>query len=143
MKVFDANILLYALYQDAFPEYEKAHHWLEQFIKSQEHFAIPAVVEMTVARIATNPKIFKKPLGFRKIGDYFSQFKKALGYITMMETAELWELYYKHNKDHASSPSDVVDSYLAVIAIKSGSELVSNYDGFKRFKNLKYLNPLL
>ncbi len=61
MKVVDANLLLYAMNEDA-PLHRAARAWLEQALSGAETVGLPWTVLLAVLRLSTRAAVFPRPL---------------------------------------------------------------------------------
>jgi uncharacterized protein len=61
MKLLDANLLLYAVNEDA-PLHDKARAWIEEILSAGETVAFSWMVLLAFLRISTRPGVFPKPL---------------------------------------------------------------------------------
>lgn len=57
----DVNVLLYAHRKDSHPEHARYAAWVMALATGAEPFALSVLVLTGVLRIATNPRIFKRP----------------------------------------------------------------------------------
>jgi hypothetical protein len=57
----DVNVLLYAKFSD-FPRHQDSRDWLEQALAGSEPVAIPWLCRIGFLRIATNGRVFERPL---------------------------------------------------------------------------------
>lgn len=62
MIVVDANLLIYAVNEDA-PDHKKAKRWLEDVVSGTETVGLPWVVLLAFLRLTTRAGLFQKPLG--------------------------------------------------------------------------------
>jgi len=139
--LIDANVLLYAKFTD-FPQHDVARQWLDDRLCQPDPVGIPWVSLTAFARIATNRRIFDRPLtaeataaqvkqwaGRRNVwfpspGDRFTQLFTDL----LIATQAIGNL--------------VPDSYLAALALEHGLTIVSTDSDFARFHQVKWENPL-
>ena len=65
MILVDANLLIYASYQEAV-QHEAAKAWLEERLKNGGRVGLPWVSLLAFVRITTNPRVFERPLSVRQ-----------------------------------------------------------------------------
>ena len=61
MILVDANLLIYAKFSDL-PQHGRARNWLEEQLGSRGKVGIPWQSSLAFLRLATNPRLFGKPL---------------------------------------------------------------------------------
>ena len=61
MIVVDANLLIYAVNEDA-PAHQKAKSWLEAAVSGTETVGLPWIVLLAFLRLTTRPGLFQKPM---------------------------------------------------------------------------------
>lgn len=141
MKVLDANLLLYAVNQDA-PLHAKAQAWLESALSGAEIIGFAWNVILAFLRLSTRPAVFPHPL----------QPDEAF------ELAESWlrqpcSLVVQPGDRHLAILRGLLvplgtggnlmsDAHLAALAIEHGAELCTCDMDFSRFPSLRWKNPL-
>lgn len=142
MKLLDANLLLYAVNEDA-PLHRKARPWLEAVLSGDETIGFAWNVILAFLRLSTRPTVFARPL----------QTAEAF------RLAELWirqpcALVVHPADRHLSILRDLIeplgtggnltsDAHLAALAIEHGAELCTCDMDFARFPRLRWINPLV
>lgn len=141
MKVVDANLLLYAVNEDA-PQHAKAKAWLEETLSRTEPVGFVWTVLLAFLRLSTRPAVFPKPL---ELGEAFGLIESWLA----QPCAELLD----PGEGHLSQLRELLgplgtggnltsDAHLAAVAIEHGAELCSCDGDFARFQHLRWSNPL-
>src|SRR5213594_2531804 len=76
MKILDANLLLYAVNEDA-PQHAKARTWLEGLLAGNETIGFAWIVLLAFLRLSTRAAVFPRPLptedSFNLIDTWLSQ----------------------------------------------------------------------
>ena len=94
MKVFDANVLLYAYNADS-PHHAAARTWLESAFNAEETIALPWQTVFAFVRIATNPRAVPRPLAGDEACDIVTQWL-ARANVTVIDPEErFWEIFRK------------------------------------------------
>lgn len=141
MTLLDANILLYAYNADA-AEQAPAARWLQDLLTSGESIGLPWVSLWAFLRIATNHRIWPNPLPARSalevVGEWLSQ-PAVVAVEPGPRHAEILERLILAN---GASGTLVSDAALAALAIENGATLASTDQDFRRFPDLKWVNPL-
>jgi toxin-antitoxin system PIN domain toxin len=141
VKLLDANVLLYAVNEDA-PQHPKAKAWLEHALSGPEPVGFDWTVLLAFLRLSTRSLIFPRPLSVDQaiglIGSWLEQ-----------PCAEILDPAEKHLEvlSRLLSPlgtagSLASDAHLAALALDYGAELCSCDSDFSRFPGLRWTNPL-
>jgi uncharacterized protein len=137
----DANLLLYAQFVD-FPQHVRAREWLESQMNSPGRIGIPWQCSLAFLRLATNPRVFRRPLAIRAAWQQVARW---------LEHPRVW--IPEPGPDHANilgrlldqahaTGNLVPDAHLAGIAIEHGLTVCSADADFARFPGVTWLNPL-
>jgi toxin-antitoxin system PIN domain toxin len=141
MTILDANILLYA-YNAGAPQQRAASKWLAKLLDGGEPIGLPWVTSWAFIRISTNSRIWANPLpapdAFSIIGEWLAQ----PGVVTPGPGAQHAVILEKLVQDHGATGPMVTDALLAALAIEYGAVLASTDQDFRRFTNLRWVNPL-
>lgn len=141
MKIVDANLLLYAVNEDA-PLHRKAKAWFEDALSGSEPVGFEWSVLLAFLRLSTRTAIFPHPLGP----------DEALGLITEW-LAQPCATIVRPAEGHLAvlrrllAPLGVAgnltsDAHLAAVALEHGAELCSCDADFARFQGVRWTNPL-
>jgi len=142
MILVDANLLLYARIVE-FPQHERAIAWLDAQLAGDAPVGLPAASLLAFVRIASNPKLFERPLA---VADGVRQVRRWLGARaawTPQVTPRHWEIMSGFaDQLPARSLKWVTDMHLAALSLEHGLTLCSADRGFRRFPGLRWENPL-
>ncbi|MDA0345951.1 MAG: PIN domain-containing protein [Verrucomicrobia bacterium] len=135
----DANILLNALRKDA-PCHKVCRSWLQARARQGDSIGLTEVVEISLLRIGTHPKILSMPSS-----DVLAFWNEDLwsykGVSRLAPGSRHSEIFSKLLSQLELSGNDVNDAWLAAIAMENQATLVSLDQGFSRFKQLSWLDP--
>lgn len=141
MILVDANLLIYAVNQDA-PLNRKAQPWLESVLSGKETVGLPWTVLLAFLRLTTRPGLFRRPLpvntAFDLVASWLDQPSATIVHPGPRHLVVLRELLRPLGTG-GNLPSD---AHLAALAIEHGAELCSSDNDFARFPGLKWRNPL-
>ena len=141
MTLLDANLLLYAYNADA-PQHTAAARWLQELLESGERILLPWVVIWAFIRIATNARVWPNPLpaeqAFRIVEEWMAQ----PGVVVLEAGPRHREILTQLVIAHGVTGPLVKDAILAALAIENGALLASTDQGFRRFPQLRWTNPL-
>ena len=141
MILLDVNLLLYAQ-MDGMAEHERTKAWLDRQFESGMRVGLPWHSLLGFVRLASNPRMFRQPI---TVTEGWRQARIWLGAPTVWvpepteRHAEVLEDLFVNAR---VGMRDVMDTYLAALAIEHGLVLCSNDSGFARFGKLRWLNPL-
>ena len=141
MILVDANLLLYAEFAD-FPQHARAHAWIEDRLNSPGKVGLPWQSSLAFLRLATNPRIFRKPLtisaAWQRVTHWLEHPRVWIPEPSADHVVILGPLL---ERAHATA-NLVPDAHLAALAIEHGLTLCSSDSDFARFPGLSWTNPL-
>ena len=142
MILVDANILLYA--EDTSSSLnKKAIRWWDQQLSGENTVCLCWPVLMAFIRIATNARVFEKPLSLtqaiKKVQSWIDQPCVQI----IHPSSRHWENFQSMLTQGQASANLTTDAHLAALAIENGCTLYSTDADFSRFPRLKWENPLL
>jgi toxin-antitoxin system PIN domain toxin len=141
MKVFDANVLLYAYNADS-PHHAAARTWLESAFNAEETIALPWQTVFAFVRIVTNRRAVPRPLGGNEACDIVTQWL-ARPNVTVIDPEErFWEIFRKLVSEARVSGPLISDAALAALCLEHGATLYSTDKDFRRFQGLTLVDPL-
>ena len=141
MLIVDVNLLLYASIS-SFPQHSAARAWLEGVLNGTEQLLLPAVSIFGFVRIATNPRIFERPL---HVADALAAVESWLAQPHVHFLApgpHFTEIAFRLLRQLGAAQNLTTDVQLAAHAIENQAALCSNDSDFARFEGLRWLNPL-
>ena len=141
MIVIDANLLIYAKFSDL-PQHERARRWLEGEFNTPGKIGIPWQTSLAFLRLATNPRLFGRPLGIQAAWEQVTEWLSHPR-VWIPEPAEDHGAVLGKLLSGAQATGNLVpDANLAAIAIGHGLTLCSADSDFARFPGLAWRNPL-
>ena len=141
MILLDANLLIYAVNQDA-PLNRKAKSWLESVLSGQQTVGFPWTVLLAFLRLTTRSGLFRHPLpvdtAFELVVSWLDRPSATIVHPGPRHLPVLRELL----RPLGTGGNLTSDAHLAALAIEHGAELCSSDTDFARFHGLKWRNPL-
>ncbi|MCP4591783.1 MAG: type II toxin-antitoxin system VapC family toxin [bacterium] len=141
MILVDANLLIYACIEE-FPQHKAAKSWLDGRLNSTDRVGMPWASLLAFVRIASNPRFFEKPLPIK------DAWRQVQGWLDL-DTVWIPEPTERHREvlgevlEHVGNNANLVpDAHLAALAIEHKLTLCSADQGFARFADLSWENPL-
>lgn len=141
MTIVDANLFLYAYNADA-PQHSAAARWLGELLKSGETIALPWVTLWAFVRISTNSRIWAHPLSVEQVFSIMEEWIAQPGVVVLQPGPRHAEILKQLATEHRVAGPLVTDAVLAALALENGALLASSDQGFRRFSELRWTNPL-
>ena len=141
MILVDANLLLYAYHPRA-EQHENSRVWLQSVLSGPDLVCFAWVTLWAFLRIATNPRVFDRPLSTAEAEGAISSWL-AQPAANILEPGERhWEILRDLVRDGQAAGPLVMDAALAAIAIEHGATVCTTDRDFSRFSGLRWTNPL-
>ena len=141
MTLLDANVLLYAYNADA-PEHGIARAWLDRLLASQDWVGLTWLTLWAFLRISTNPRLFPQPLTVREAFEVVRGWLTVPTVVVIQPGARHFDLLEHLAVKSKAGGSLMTDAALAAVAIEHGAVLASTDQDFKRFADVRWVNPL-
>jgi hypothetical protein len=141
MKIVDLNVLLYAINQDAV-WHARVRPWWELALNGEEPIGLPWLVVLGFLRLATNPKVFPRPLTIEQALGRVETWLARPNVQIVAETDGQWSILAELLRQAGAAGNLTTDAHLASLAIAHGAVLVSCDTDFARFPKLRWENPL-
>lgn len=141
MIVPDINLLLYATI-DGFPLHGKARTWWEGCLNGDEPVALALPVVFGFVRVATNPRVFEKPLRVARVTGLVREWLEQPQVHLLHPGPRHLELAFGLLATLGSAGNLTTDTQIAATAIEHQAELLSADLDFARFPGLRWRNPL-
>lgn len=140
MRLVDANVLLYAVNEDA-RHHETSHAWLERALGGEDTVGLSWIALLAFARLATKPEIFPSPLApsaaMAQIQAWIDAPSARVLHPGDRHPAILGELL----ADVGAAGNLVNDAHLAALAIEHRASIVSYDNDFSRFRGVRWQRP--
>jgi toxin-antitoxin system PIN domain toxin len=138
----DVNVLIYAFRADS------AHHsvckpWLDRVVTGDAQFGLSPLALSAVARITTNPRIFKQP---SPVGEVFAYCDSLLGqpHCEIVRPGDRhWALFTRLCVGTGTRGPRIADAWYAALAIEHGCTWITYDRDYARFPDLDWREPAL
>jgi len=141
MTIIDANLLIYFYNEDS-KHHAAAAKWLDSLIDSTDQIGLPWITLWAFLRLSTSPRILPMPLSpdqaFSIVRDWMEQPSVIVVHPGPRHATILERLVV----GTGARAGMVTDAALAALAIENGATLASADHDFRRFPDLKWVNPL-
>lgn len=141
MILLDANVLLYA-YSPASEHHEPCRAWLDAALNGTEQVGLPWQTILAFVRIATNARVFRRPLRAVDAIEIVDEWLECPQVILVGPTDDYWAVLKVQLADAQVCGPLVTDAALASLALEQGARLCTTDRDFARFRGLKLVNPL-
>ena len=141
MIVPDVNMLLYA-HVSGFAEHAKARRWWEDLLNGDREVAIAAPALFGFVRLATNPRVFDRPLAVRDALERIEAWLSRPHVRFVLPGPRHLEIAFDLLRELGAAGSLTTDVQLAALAIEHQGEVHSSDADFGRFRRLRWVNPL-
>jgi len=133
--------LLYAVNEDD-PHHVAAQAWLEERLSGEVAVGLSWTVILGFIRMATDSKALPNPLSRADAIAIISDWLAQPCVCVVAPGKEQWDTFKKLLLSAPPSTNWVTDVHLAALAIESGADFCSADNGFQRFADLRWSNPL-
>src|ERR1041385_984988 len=137
MKVVDANVLLYAVNEDA-PHHAASRRWLDAALSGDEAVGFAWVVVLAFLRLTTRPGLFPRPLTLEQAVSVLQLWLARPMAVMVEPTTRHLDVLHGLLAPLSTAGNLVTDAHLAALAIELGGELVSFDTDFARFPGLRW-----
>ena len=140
MILVDANLLLYAYYED-YAQNVAVRRWLDEVLLGEHRVGLPWPCLLAFVRLATNPRLFSEPA---TIHEAWAQVQNWLDCpcAWIPQAGERHRAVLASCLAAVSTSNGVPDAHLAALALEHGLTIYSADSGFSRFPGLRWVNPL-
>lgn len=139
--LIDANLLLFAIDENS-PFHAQARAWLADQLSGERRVGMPWQSLAAFLRIATNPRIFERPLDPIQAWAYVEGWLADDMVWTPVPSHGHAAIFGKLVKHHRLQGDLIPDAQLAALAIEHGVEVCSADTDFARFTEVRWNNPL-
>ncbi len=136
----DVNVLIHAFRRDS-TQHAVCKAWLGAIVAGDAQFGMSAQVLSAVARITTNPRVFRQP---SPLPEAFAYCDNLLGqpHCEIVEPgARHWAIFRRLCIDTGTRGARVADAWLAALAIEHGCRWITYDRDYSRFPGLDWQEP--
>ena len=140
MKLVDANVLLYAVNEDA-DRHEVSRRWLDGALSGQDTVAFAWVALLAFVRLVTKEGLFSAPLKPDAAMDRVDAWLAAAPAVVLEPTVEHPRVVRELLRPLGVGGNLVNDAHLAALAIEHRCTIVSFDHDFDRFPGVRRIAP--
>jgi toxin-antitoxin system PIN domain toxin len=136
----DVNVLV-AAFREGHPHHLASAAWLQTRLGSDAPFGLCERVLEGFLRVVTHPQIFDAPDSIESAIEYVEDLTDRENCVIITPGARQWSIFLRLAADAGATGNAVSDSWLAALAIESGSEWITWDKGFARYPGLRWSTP--
>ncbi len=140
MKIIDANVLLYAVNEDA-PHHKVAKNWLDTAFRGSDTIGFAWVVLLAFLRLSTRAGLFPRPLALDDAVRTIETWLARPTAVILSATPRHLNLLHGLLAPLGAAGNLVNDAHLATLALEHGAEVISFDPDFARFPGLRWQAP--
>jgi hypothetical protein len=140
VKLVDANVLLYAVNEDA-AQHRGAHEWLDSSLGRREPIAFAWVVLLAFLRLSTDVRVFSRPLSLEEAFGVVESWLSRPVVVVLHPGDRHLGLLGGLLGSTGTTLNLVNDAHLAALALEHGAEIVSFDRDFERFSGVRWRSP--
>ncbi len=140
MKLVDANVLLYAVNEDA-PHHAAARSWLDDASQSPEALGFAWIVLLAFLRLSTRSSLFSRPLTLEEATGIVEVWLGRPAALVVQPSGRHLSLLHGLLRTAGTAANLVNDAHLAALALEHGAEVVSFDRDFQRFEGVRWSAP--
>lgn len=140
MVIVDANVLIYAVNEDA-PHHRVARTWLDAALAGAEPVGFPWTVLLAFLRLTTRPGLFPRPLTVEEATGVVESWLGRPATLTVEPTSRHLSILRGLLGGLGTGANLVGDAHLAALALEHGAEIVSYDADFGRFEGVRSRRP--
>ncbi|MGB3909209.1 MAG: type II toxin-antitoxin system VapC family toxin [Pseudolysinimonas sp.] len=140
MRVVDANVLLYAVNEDA-RHHKSSRTWLDHALGGADTVGLSWLVLLAFVRLSTKPGLFADPLGVDEALDQVQAWIAAPGAVVVGPGPSHADILRRTLIDVGAGGNLVNDAHLAAVALEHHADIVSYDNDFSRFTGVRWRTP--
>jgi toxin-antitoxin system PIN domain toxin len=140
MKLVDANVLLYAVNEDA-DLHETSRRWLDRALSGRDTVAFAWIALLAFVRLATKEGLFPSPLTLDEAMDRVDAWLAAAPAVVLEPTVEHPRLVRDLLRPIGVGGNLVNDAHLAALALEHRCAIISFDHDFDRFEGVRRVAP--
>lgn len=140
MKLVDANVLLYAVNEDA-RHHDRSREWIDAALSGEDTVAFAWIALLAFLRLATKDELFPRPLSPDEAMDRVDAWLAAPPAVVVEPTVEHARLVRDLLRPLDVGGNLVNDAHLGALAIEHRCEIVSFDNDFNRFEGVRWSPP--
>lgn len=142
MLFLDVNVVVHTFRPHDTPHGQEIRDWVMERLGGHERIGVSELVLSAMVRIVTNGRIFIEPATPRAVMSFADALLEAENVTAVRPGERHWAVFRDLVAEHRLRGNGIPDAYLAAIAIESGATIPGHHRGFRRFTQLRTVDPL-
>lgn len=142
MILADVNVLIYAFRQDS-ERHAICKPWLDRVILGDSQFGMSPLVLSAVARITTNPRIFREPSSLDEVFAYCDNLLNQPHCEIVTPGERHWSIFTRLCIETSTKGSRMTDAWFAAMAIERACTWITYDRDYARFPELDWREPTI
>jgi len=136
----DVNVLIYAFRSDT-ARHPVCKRWLDGVVRGEARFAVSPLALSAVARIATNPRIFREPSSIEEVFAFCDNLLGQPHCDAVGPGQRHWSIFTRVCLEADIRGPRVSDAWFAALAIEHGCSWITYDRDYARFPGLDWREP--
>jgi toxin-antitoxin system PIN domain toxin len=142
MILADVNVLIYAFRKDS-AQHAVCKPWLDGVVTSDMQFGLSPLVLSAVARITTNPRIFKHPSPLGEVLAYCDNLLNQPHCEIVQPGERHWTIFTRLCVETDTRGLRITDAWFAALAIEHACTWITCDGDYARFSELDWRKPAI
>jgi uncharacterized protein len=138
----DVNVLIYAFRKDT-AQHAICKSWLDNVVSGDAQFGISPLALSAVARIATDPRIFKHASAVQEVFVYCDNLLNQPNCEIVLPGERHWKIFKRLCIETGTRGSRISDAWFAALAIEHACTWVTYDRDYARFPGLDWQEPAM
>ena len=136
----DVNVLVYAFRADL-TQHAACKRWLDHAVAADTPFGMSPLVLGAVARITTNPRIFKEPSSLDEVFAFCDNLLDQPHCQSVEPGDRHWMIFSRLCRSTGTRGPRITDAWFAALAIEHGCTWITYDRDYARFPDLDWREP--
>ena len=136
----DVNVLIYAFRADS-TRHRICKRWLDGIALGNAQFGLSPLALSAVARIATNPRVFKQPSSVEEVFAFCENLLGQPNCEPVRPGPRHWSIFTRICVEVGITGPRITDAWFAALAIEHGCVWVTYDRDYTRFPELNWREP--
>ena len=141
MILADVNVLIYAFRQDS-ARHAVCRPWLDKVVDGDAQFGVSPAVLSAVARITTNPRIFRYPSPIGEVFAYCDNLLNQPHCQVVQPNERHWTIFKRLCVETGTRGPRITDAWFAALAIEHACTWITYDRDYARFPDLDWQEPI-
>jgi toxin-antitoxin system PIN domain toxin len=136
----DVNVLIHAFRSDS-TQHANCKRWLDKVVTGDMQFGMSPLVLGAVARITTNPRVFRHPSPVGEVFDFCNSLLNQQHCEIVQPGERHWTIFERLCRQTSTRGPRMTDAWFAALAIEHGCTWITYDRDYTRFPGLDWKEP--